>query len=832
MWGTWAAMSNGTDMVDYFVSRRGSAAAAAQEVADVLASAHYRVTIQDYDIPYGENFVAKMHEALKKARHFVALLTKDYDTAPFTQEEWTNFLAVAAPAAGERRLVVLRVEDCAPTGLFAGRVYGDLVGVTDPERRRDIILAAAEGRSLARPRAPRIIRNIPPNNPGFIGRKGLLDELHRVLTAADRPTAITQAAIHGLGGIGKTTLAAEYAYRHLDHYAAIWWASAESRTLLIESLAELGGVLDGRRGAAASEATGAKDVEAQAKAALQKLGESEKPWLLVYDNVKDPDDVRDLVPATGARILITTRWTNWYGQAVPIEIDVLAPREAADLLLRITGRTDRKGATQLARALGCLPLALDHAGAYIADTGMSFARYVERAAEFIAKAPKGANYPKSVSATFRLAIEKAIDECAAAEKLLAFLSMLAPDQIPHDLTDAVILPVGDRDDALAALHRVSLIRYQANESDGNQAIFVHRLVRAATHARLKEAGKLAEALAVAVGRVAGAYPDRGYSDPTCWPRCKELLPHVLALREMARQAGVESEQLADVLDAAGNYLLGRGAFSDAEPLFSEAIDIGRRVLGREHLKVGQWLNNLGNLYLNSGRYSEAESCYWQAISIGAQTLGEDHPGVATRLNNLAKVLLRTGRASLAEKYFRKAIHATEKALGREHPTVAARRHNLANLLRDTGRREKADRLYRKVVAIGEKALGPDNFQVCNWRKDRANLLRDMGKYDEAESLYREVLARLIATVGAGHLAVAFTREDLSELLLLTNRLDEAHQQAAQAVAIHQQTFDAKHRWTQGAAQVLARILEALGRGAEAAQVCARHALDLPQARAS
>jgi tetratricopeptide (TPR) repeat protein len=824
------AMSNEAYMVDFFVSRRGSAAPAAQEVADVLASAGYRVTVQDYDIPIGENFIVKMHEALKRARHFIALLTKDYVDGPFTQEEWTNFLALAAPGGGERRLIVLRVEDCVPTGLLAGRVFGDLVGVTDPAKRRAIILAAAEGRALPRPQAARIVRNIPPHNPGFVGRDDVLDELHRTLAKADCPTAITQAAIFGLGGIGKTTLAAEYAHRHLDHYAGIWWVSAESRTSLIESLAELGSLLDRRRSAASG--AGDRDLEALAKAALQMLGESEQPWLLVYDNVVKPEHIRDLVPSTGAKILITTRWTDWYGQAVPVEIDVLPASEATDLLLRITGLRDRKGAAQLAQSLGHLPLALNHAGAYIRGAGISFARYAERAAELIAKAPTGTSYPQSVAATLGLAIERAVQECATAEKLLGFLSMLGPDQIPHDLIDRSILAESDRDEALAALHRVSLVKYQANDGDddANQAIFIHRLVRAAMHGRLRETGKIDGAVRLAVERLARAFPDRGYGDPRCWPRCKELLAHALAAYDTARDLRLETEALAELADAAGNYLLGRNIFAEAEPLFVNAVAIGERVLGPEHVKVGQWLNNLANLYLNSGRYDEAEPRYWRSISIGVKTLGESDTGVATRMNNLAMVLMKTGRASLAEKYFRKAIDVTETALGRKHELVARRRHNLADLLRDSGRRKQADALYRDAIAIGQATLGADNFHVCTWQKDRASLLRDMGKYAQAERLYKRALASFIATVGANHSSVAFTREDYAEFLLRTGRCEEAHAQATEAVALHEQTFGIGHRWTRGAAQVLADILVALGRADEAVELCGRHGLPGPRPR--
>jgi hypothetical protein len=253
------------DAVDFFISRRGAKAAMAQEVADVLLEADYTVLVQDYDILPGSNFVATMHEALKRCRHLVVLLTKDYDASEFTLMELANFLASAARSGGERRLVVLRVDDCNPEGVFAGVVYGDLVGIEDPNERKERILAAAEGRTRAGARRPKIFENIPPRDLHFTGREHILMQLHGVLMDSDRPAAIMQAAIHGLGGIGKTSLAVEYAHRFASAYAGAWWARAQERTLLVASLATLAGRLEPRL---AEEA----DHEAAARAGLSRLG--------------------------------------------------------------------------------------------------------------------------------------------------------------------------------------------------------------------------------------------------------------------------------------------------------------------------------------------------------------------------------------------------------------------------------------------------------------------------------------------------------------------------------------------------------------------------------
>ena len=320
--------------VDFFLSRRGANAAVAQEVAGTLQDAGYTTFLQDYDIPRDGNFVLAMHEALKCCRHLVVLLTKDYDQSEFTRAEVSHFIAAAARADGGRRLVVLRVEDCVPEGLFAAHVFTDLVGVDDPQERRNRILAAAEGRAVASRARPRIFEHVPARDPNFTGRDQSLARLHDLLQGAD--AASSQVALHNFGGTGKTALATEYAHRHAASYSGIWWARAEGRTLLIASLAELAGRLD-------PSLAGEPDQEKAARAALARLARSAMPFLLVYDNVDTPETLRDLVPAVGARVLITSRWADWMGRAVEMKLDLFGKESAAEFLQKRAGRNDPVG---------------------------------------------------------------------------------------------------------------------------------------------------------------------------------------------------------------------------------------------------------------------------------------------------------------------------------------------------------------------------------------------------------------------------------------------------------------------------------------------------------
>jgi hypothetical protein len=290
---------------DFFLSRRGSVAAIAREVTDVLTEKGYKVFVQDYDIRFGDSLIEKMHEAVSNSRDLIILFTHDYLQSPYTRKEFTSFEAQRLRSLEERHIVVLRCDDAPMVGLLSDNVYQDLVGIDDPEERKCRIIAAAERQSQATPPPPRSFIGVPPRIASFTGRADELDRVDAILMQ-DKPAAVTQAsvgrvAVQGMGGVGKTSLAIEYAHRFRGLYAGICWCPAETRTGLLSALANLAVTL----GAATTEEA---DVEKAAKAALRRLTEQRATWLLVYDNVPAPDQIADLLPSAGARVLITSRF--------------------------------------------------------------------------------------------------------------------------------------------------------------------------------------------------------------------------------------------------------------------------------------------------------------------------------------------------------------------------------------------------------------------------------------------------------------------------------------------------------------------------------------------
>jgi tetratricopeptide (TPR) repeat protein len=877
-------MSSGPqERYDFFLSRRGSVAAIAQEVEQVLAEKGYSVLTQDYDIPLASSFIEKMHEGVINSRDLIVLFTADYLQSPYTRKEFTSFEADRVKTTEQRHIVVLRCEDVPVRGLLADNVYQDLIGIEDPEERKRRIIAAAERHSQAAPPPPRPFIGVPPRIASFTGRADALDRLDAILIQ-DKPAAVTQAsvgraAVQGMGGVGKTALAVEYAHRFRGLYAGVCWCQAETPTGLLSALAGLAVTL----GAATAEEA---NVAKAANAALSRLAEQRATWLLVYDNVPAPDAIADLLPSAGARLLITSRFSDWSELAEEVPLDVLPLEEAATFLQNRTGRSDTAGANALADALGKLPLALDHAAAYCKRTQMRFDDYTKKASSLIDIAPRGVGYPRSVAVTFDIAITEAVAQCRAAEALMAYLAQCAPERIPMTLVEGAIEDEAERQRALAALAEVSLVKRDPFE-DGTPAVTVHRLVQTVARARSetnrsaqgvvgrmiarlvgrirsKANGSAQTAIERLIARLVAIYPTEGYSDPQSWPLCAKLTPHLLA------RVGPDDTLVAEVLHRAGEYFTGRVAYSQAAPILRDALAIWEKALGPEHPNTAASLNSLAKLLQAQGDLAGARPLFKRALAILEKAHGPEHPDTATTLNNLALLLQDQGdvagarplleralairekalgpehratAASLnnlagllqnqgdvagARPLFERALAIHEKALGPEHPDTAASLNNLAGLLQDQGDLAGARPLLERALAIREKALGPEHPDTAITMNNLARVLRDTGHSNEAESLFQKAIAIGEKALGRDHSRTQRYASQYARLLVQTGRASEGLTIAQAALATHAAASGRNHPWTKDSARVTADALDALGRAEEAKALRERYGVTEPE----
>lgn len=792
---------------DFFLSRRGSVAATAQEVADVLAAANYKVFVQDYDISAGASFVEAMHDGIKNARDLIILFSGDYERSPYTRKEFTSFEAERLRDETERHIVVLRCEDAPLRGLLADVVYQDLVGVADPEERKRRILAAAERRSSAerpRRRRGRTFVGVPPRIASFTGRADELDRLDAILTQDNRAavTHVGRAAVQGLGGVGKTALAVEYANRFCNLYDGVWWCPAETRTGLMTSLAKLAVEFEV---ASPEEA----DVKKAAQAALRGLAEQGDIWLLVYDNVASPEEIADLLPAAGARLLITSRFSDWSGWADEVSLDVLPIAEAIAYLIDRAGRSDDAGARTLAEALGCLPLALDHAGAFCKRTGMRFADYAAKVSGLVASSPRGANYPRSIAATFDFAIDNAVAQCPAAEDLMAFLALCAPERISLTLVEGAIDDESERTAALAALAELSLVKHDLFD-DGAPAATVHRLVQVVARARGEAKGAPQGAVGRLIARLKVVYPADGYRNPSSWRPCAQYTPHLVASCKAEIIDGAANLECAELLNRAGGYFAGRAAYSEARQLLERALTIREKALGPDHSLTGTSLNNLALLLKDQGDLAAARPLLERALAITENAPGPEHPDTATTLNNLAMLLQRQGNLAEARPLHERALAIREKALGPEHPNTAQSLNNLGFLLYDEGDLAGARPFIERALSIRERVLGPEHPSTAVSLDSLALLLKAEGDLGGAQPLHERALAIREKTLGPEHPSMAASLDNLAGLLQAQGDPTRARPLVERALAIYEKAVGPEHPDKATCLEFLALLLEGQG----------------------
>ena len=811
-----------------FISRAGADADFAAVIGEILQGAGYAVVLQQWDFS-NRNFMERIHGALVSGARVVALLSPEYLRGEHCQAEWQNAIA-DDPLNTKSRLILLRVAECEPGGLLSGLAYWDLVPVRDNRALlHDIVLdAVREDRRDAVPsgrywRAPRTIVDAEAIGPvpGFSGRD---EELGTIAAALEGENAT--AAVHGLGGIGKSSIAREYAWRSRERYAAVWWLNAQTEDAIIDGLLRLGGLFV--RGL---------DRLADRRAAAQQVTTTvltgfSKPVLLIFDNLEDERLLRSWLPRTGSRALATSRNAAWSPDITAIALPTWPPGTAIRYLRHESGRSDltEADARAIVEALGALPLALAHAAASLRGLRMvTPERYLQHISEHLKNAPRNAHYPRSVFATLRTAIAQAEKDAPGAAAVLCFAASFAPDAIPDELfrqpiegypvglqpvlaEDVEALDLGSTlpddarlDEALGALDRLSLLAF----SPASRTYSIHRLVQLAARDIVGAAALVWSECAVAAADV--AFPKVGLET---WPQCERLLPHArAALKALPGTPTVLAA--ARLANNCAAYLLERGEYRAAEPLQRRSLAILEKALGPDHPDVARSLNDLSVLCYQQGRYAETEPMHARVLAILEKALGPDHPDVAMSLNNLAGLYNRQGRYAEAEALHARVLRLREKALGPNHPDVAMSLKNLATLYDRQGRSQEAERLHARALAIRERMFGPDHPDVALSLNSLAVLYQEQGRFGEAEPLHARALAIVEKALGPDHPYVAASLNGLAGWYDRQGRYGEAEPLYARALLIREKAFGPVHPELAQTLSGLAKLYEAQGRLDEA-----------------
>ena len=673
--------------------------------------------------------------------------------------------------------------------------------------------------------------NVPfARNSFFTGREEILEALHAQLGANQAATLTQSYALHGLGGIGKTQVAVEYAYRHRFAYDAVLWVEAETQTTLVSSFVALAELL------ALPERT--EEDQRKIVASVLRWLNQHQNWLLLFDNVEDLALLKSFLPASGQGVLLLTTRLHTLGTvAQPIELPPMTREEGLAFLLARSTRYpgdksspvydshERAAAQEIVAAMGGLPLALDQAGAYIDATQCSLSDYLRllQSSQYrlLDEQDLASDHPLSVSRTFALAFERIEQQNPAAAEILTVCAFLAPDAIPESFFLEGATQLGPTFEALAADPLAfqdalkTLLTYSLlQRGPATHTLTIHRLVQVVHKERLAKEIQRSWARRI-VEALSQLFPiDEGIQEDY-WQAGKRLLSHALMALEFSQRWEEDEVHSLALRCLVAAYLCNCAQYAEAEVHFERCLRVGEALLGSEHPLVAEALYGRAKLYFEQSKYAEAEPLYQRALSIREQQLGPAHPLVAHSLNGLAHLYREQSKYAEAEPLYQRALSIQEQQLGPAHPQITQTLTGLAHLYRDQGKYTEAEPLYQRALHIWEQQLGPAHPQVAHSLNGLANLYSDQGKCAEAEPLYQRALYIWEQQVGSEHPLVAAPLNNLASLYHDQGKYKEAELLYQRALHIWEQQLGPAHPRVAYALTNLANLYCNQGRYVEA-----------------
>ncbi|MEU7829010.1 FxSxx-COOH system tetratricopeptide repeat protein [Nonomuraea sp. NPDC049129] len=690
---------------------------------------------------------------------------------------------------------------------------------------------------------PEVWGKIPTRNVNFTGRSGLLERLHAGLST--EVTAVVPHALHGLGGVGKTQLAVEYAHRFRAEYDVVWWIPADQPLLVKSSLAGLAAHL-GLEGATRS---GAEDAADAVLDALRR-GVPYDRWLLVFDNADQPEEISRLIPQGPGQVIVTSRNHRWQGIVDAVAVDVFDRVESVEFLSRRASLSSAD-ADRLAEQLGDLPVALEQAGALHVETGISvddYLRLLKEQTSTLLSESKPSEYPMPMTAAWALSVAQLRSKLPEAVDLLRCCAFFGPEPIPRDVfrrvdhhaSDARFSSIfGDTILLTRAIRELGRFALATIDSQ-SRTIQVHRLVQALLRDELDEEERRRFRHEVHL-LLASATPKRP-DETASWQRYNELIAHILpsrvddcadpAVRSMVRDvlyylyrsgnyqsARIFAEQFVakwaeesgpehpDVL-IAQRHLAGiireLGEYRAAYDLDSATLAKMTDVLGPEDRETLVLSSGFAADLRAAGDWSAARELDERLRAQHMTVFGEQSQATLQIMNNLA-VDYCLNSDYWAARNLHDIVHRmqseSEERIG--EADVLNNWNGLARAVRLTGDSREAVDLGEDAYAYGVQKLGAEHLWTLRTARDLSIAKRRAGDFDGSLELAQDVHSRLQRIMGDHHPDTVAAASTLSNALRATGDVGFAYDIAEQAVARYRAIYGEDHPYVHGCATNLA-----------------------------
>lgn len=695
---------------------------------------------------------------------------------------------------------------------------------------------------------PEVWGQVPQRNKNFTGRDTLLTQLRTGLSGS--VTAVLPHALHGLGGVGKTQVAIEYAYQNMASYDVVWWIPSDQPELVRSSLAALAPHLD----LPPAVTTGIQEAANAVLDALRR-GRPYSRWLLIFDNADQPEDINELIPRGPGHSLITSRNHRWQGIVDTIPVNVFSRAESLDFLARrVPKAISDEAADRLADELGDLPLALEQAGALQAETGMSAQDYLkllkEHTRELLTES-KPSEYPVPMTAAWRISVGKLSDTQPAAMDLLRCCAYFGAEPIPRDIFRRGSQEAGSQLNQILSspivLARIirDIARFALATIDPSaRTIQVHRLIQALLRddlpAEEQERFRHEVHLLLASGLPSDPY------DETNWPRFAELVGHITPsevrrcrdhrvrrsatnlvlylyrsadyssaqrfaeqfLRQWAADSGEDHPDVLLLQRFLGTVLREQGEYEAADGIVGPAFERARHVLGRDHEITMGLANSRGADLRALGHFTTARTLDEESVPLLEARLGPTAPDTLRAKNNLALDYGLIGEYSAARDLHQSLYMEQSQApagAGVSKVDVLASWSGLSRAVRLSGDYSAARMLAEDAYEFGRQELGADNPWTLRTGKELSIALRVSGDAADDLELATDLLARYEQRLGAGHPDTLAMANALASTHRVLGHLDEALSLATDAMARYPSVYPAGHPYLSGCAGNLALL---------------------------
>ena len=712
--------------------------------------------------------------------------------------------------------------------------------------------------------------NVPyRRNPYFIGDEARLVAIREQLVVQKENVSIV--TISGIGGIGKTQLALEYAYQYIKDYHAIFWISADTDEQIDDGLVGIGKLLQ------LPEARKRKLNQAYLINEVQRWFRQHPDWLLILDNVTEHVKIKQLLLALeGGHVLLTTRTQSVANVASNVLQEKMQPEEGALLLLHRShllpesatleeaSIANRKEALVLALLLDGLPLALDQAAAYIKETQCSLSSYrqlYDRSHKKLLEQKSMyknlySDYDESVATTWIISFTQ-IQQSVAAYDLLCFCAFLQADFMPENLLVQGLQSKSSENlnevDTLLAFNRACqvVLNFSFLRRNAADTMFsMHRLVQLVLKDRMDEQiqQQWRERFVRTMDIVFSKTPVE---------QMEMYLPQARACARLIKKTDMQGREVAHLLEQVANAVRDRGWYAQARPLYLQAFGAAREQFGqgdphvldlmldtvRAHMDIGEYglaiivckhlrsdyeriqgkdspdvvkcLNYLALAQVKQGMYPAAIETCEQALNWYTRVQKPDSLERAMTYQIVADLCLTYNKIDEAKAYYQAALKIREQILGPEHPEVANSLADMGLFYLRQNDVEKSESFLQRAMTIRKKALGNDHPDVAMCLEYLAVSDRFRGNYKQAEERCQEALAIRQQKLGHYHPDIAQNLEGLAVLFADQGNAVEAEQYYREALEVYLRVGGPESQKYLFAVIDFADFLREQGRGGEA-----------------